>query len=101
MTPKILVLANEADAARIARDMAPAGFDVTVAASSSAEYRDALGTAEYFVALPQVPMDETLYRAAPRLRLLQLLSAGYDRCDIEAARRAGVLIANNGGANAI
>ena len=30
---------------------------------------------------------------------MQLLSAGYDRCDIEAARRARVPICNNGGAN--
>jgi phosphoglycerate dehydrogenase-like enzyme len=30
---------------------------------------------------------------------VQLLSAGYDRCDIGAARRAGVPICNNGGAN--
>ncbi len=28
-----------------------------------------------------------------------MLSAGYDRCDIDAARRAGVPICNNGGAN--
>jgi phosphoglycerate dehydrogenase-like enzyme len=32
---------------------------------------------------------------------VQLLSAGYDRVDIEAARRAGVPVCNNGGANAI
>jgi phosphoglycerate dehydrogenase-like enzyme len=32
---------------------------------------------------------------------VQLLSAGYDRVDIEAARKAGVPVANNGGANAI
>ncbi|HEU5322192.1 MAG TPA: 2-hydroxyacid dehydrogenase, partial [Methylomirabilota bacterium] len=34
------------------------------------------------------------------LRLVQLLSAGYDRVDVEAARKAGVPVANNGGANA-
>ena len=39
------------------------------------------------------------YRAAPRLRLVQLFSAGYNHVDLEAARRAGVLVANNGGAN--
>ena len=38
-------------------------------------------------------------QSAPNLKLVQLLSAGYDRCDIEAARRAGVPICNNGGAN--
>jgi phosphoglycerate dehydrogenase-like enzyme len=44
-------------------------------------------------------MDDAFYRSAPNLKLVQLLSAGYDRCDIEAARRAGVPICNNGGAN--
>ena len=44
-------------------------------------------------------MDDAFYKAAPNLKLVQLLSAGYDRCDIEAARRAGVPICNNGGAN--
>ncbi len=32
---------------------------------------------------------------------MQLLSAGYDRVDIEAARKAKVPVSNNGGANAI
>ena len=36
---------------------------------------------------------------SPRLRLVQLISAGYDRVDIEAARKAGVPVANNGGSN--
>ena len=44
-------------------------------------------------------MDDAFYKSAPNLKLVQLLSAGYDRCDIEAARRAGVPICNNGGAN--
>src|SRR5260370_19461965 len=37
----------------------------------------------------------------PKLRLVQLTSAGYDRVDIEAARKSGVPVATNGGANAI
>ena len=46
-------------------------------------------------------MNDALYKTASKLKLVQLLSAGYDRCDIEAARRASVPICNNGGANAI
>jgi phosphoglycerate dehydrogenase-like enzyme len=45
--------------------------------------------------------DDAFYKNAPKLKLIQLVSAGYDRVDIEAARRAKVLVANNGGANAI
>ena len=46
-------------------------------------------------------MDDAFYRTASRLKLVQLLSAGYDRVDIEAARRAKVPVCNNGGANAV
>ncbi|PYO56822.1 MAG: lactate dehydrogenase [Candidatus Rokuibacteriota bacterium] len=46
-------------------------------------------------------MGGEFFRAAPKLRLVQLLSAGYDRVDAEAARKAGVPVANNGGANAV
>src|SRR5205085_5929683 len=45
--------------------------------------------------------DDALYRIAPKLKLYQLLSAGYDDVDLEAARRAKVPVCNNGGANAI
>src|SRR2546425_8552999 len=40
----------------------------------------------------------TLFRS---IKLVQLISAGYDRVDIEAARKARVPVCNNGGANAI
>ena len=53
------------------------------------------------VCYPNVKMHDAFYRAAPRLQLVQLLSAGYDAVDIEAARRAKVPVSNNGGANAI
>jgi phosphoglycerate dehydrogenase-like enzyme len=46
-------------------------------------------------------MGRDFYEAAPRLKLIQLISAGYDRIDLEAARKAGVLVANNGGANSV
>lgn len=46
-------------------------------------------------------MGPEFYRMAPKLKLIQLISAGYDRLDVEAARRAGVPVANNGGANSV
>ena len=60
-----------------------------------------LPTAEYMVCYPNVVSDDAFYKAAPKLKLYQLLSAGYDDVDIEAARRARVPVCNNGGANAI
>jgi phosphoglycerate dehydrogenase-like enzyme len=101
MKPKILLVVPSAEAAAVARDMAPAGFDLVAATAGSPEYRSALAEAEYFVGFAAATMTDAFYRAAPRLKLVQLLSAGYDRCDLAAARRANVPVANNGGANAI
>ena len=81
--------------------MAPAGFELVLARDGSAEYEAALGGAEYMVCYPNVALRDAFYRAAPRVKLVQLLSAGYDAVDLEAARRARVPVANNGGANAI
>ena len=61
----------------------------------------AMASAEYIVCYPNVASNDALFKAAPKLKLYQLLSAGYDDVDIEAARRARVPVCNNGGANAI
>jgi phosphoglycerate dehydrogenase-like enzyme len=101
MTPRIIVVPPSPEVGEIARDMAPAGFELVLAGRDGSELDSALGQAEYMVCYPDVRMPDAFYRAAPRLRLVQLLSAGYDNVDLEAARRAKVPIANNGGANAI
>ncbi|OJY64231.1 MAG: hypothetical protein BGP12_15905 [Rhodospirillales bacterium 70-18] len=56
---------------------------------------------DYLVGLGDASMTDAFFAAAPRLKLIQLLSAGYDKCDIEAARRAAIPICNNGGANSV
>ncbi len=101
MQPKLIVVPPSAEVGGIARDMAPAGFELVLAQPGSAELEAALPTVEYVVCYPSLPMHDAFYRAAPRLRLVQVLSAGYDAVDLEAARRAGVPVANNGGANAV
>jgi phosphoglycerate dehydrogenase-like enzyme len=102
MNPRIVVVPPTfAEIAEIARQMSPAGFELVIARSNPAELHPLLATAEYVVCYPNVTSDDAFYRAAPRLKLLQLLSAGYDDVDIAAARRARVPVCNNGGANAI
>src|SRR5262245_65909285 len=101
MAPKILLPDNPLSAMDIARELAPSGFDLVIARPGSAEFTAALADAEYIVGLGEVKMDDAFYKSAPKLKLVQLLSAGYDRVDIEAARKAQVPVANNGGANAI
>src|ERR1700680_1954548 len=78
MIPRIIVVAPSDDVGEIAREMAPAGFELIVARNDGPELAAALGDAQYMVCYPNVPMREAFYRAAPRLRLVQLLSAGYD-----------------------
>jgi phosphoglycerate dehydrogenase-like enzyme len=84
----------------IARSLAPPGFELVVADPGTPEFYQAAADAEYYLGLAR-QMGGEFFRAAPKLRLVQLLSAGYDRVDVEAARKAGVPVANNGGANAI
>ena len=101
MAPKILVADNPLNDNDIARELAPPGFDMVLARPGSPDFTAALPDAEYIVGFGDNTMNDAFYKNSPKLKLVQLLSAGYDRCDIEAARRAGIPICNNGGANAI
>ena len=84
----------------IARSLTPPGFELVAADFGTPEFYAAAADAEYFLGLAR-NMGGEFFRSAPKLKLVQLLSAGYDRVDVEAARKAGVPVSNNGGANAI
>ena len=84
----------------ILRSLTPAGFDVAVADPGTPEFYQAAQDAEYFLGFAR-NMGSEFFRSAPKMRLVQLTSAGYDQVDVEAARKAGVPVSNNGGANAI
>jgi lactate dehydrogenase-like 2-hydroxyacid dehydrogenase len=100
--PRIVVVPPTfAEIAKRARTLALSGFELVIVRNEHTELEAALATAEYLVCYPNVRTGDAFYRAAPSLRLHQLLSAGYDDVDLEAARRAKVPISNNGGANAI
>ncbi len=101
MAPRILVTANPLSSLDVMRELAPSAFDIVVAPAGSPEFHAALAETEYLVGLGEASMDAAFYHASPKLKLVQLLSAGYDRVDIEAARRARVPVCNNGGANSV
>ncbi|MGH7155189.1 MAG: 2-hydroxyacid dehydrogenase [Acetobacteraceae bacterium] len=94
----ILFVQTDAETIKLGREMAPREFDLITAAPGTAEFQSALGDAEYLVG-NMSGMDDAFHRSAPKLRLIQLFSAGYDHVDLDAARRARVPVANNGGAN--
>ena len=101
MKPRIVFVTPFPDSADMARQMAPAGYEFVMASAGSPEYEAAIGDAEYLVGFVSGLIREELYANAPKLKLIQLLSAGYDDADIGAARQAGVPIANNGGAHSV
>jgi phosphoglycerate dehydrogenase-like enzyme len=99
--PVVLLVPPSDATGELARSIAPAHIDLVLAQPGTDTFQAALPKAEFMICYPNVKMEEAFYKAAPKVRLVQLLSAGYDAVDIEAARRAKVPVANNGGANAI
>ncbi len=85
----------------VAHGMVPAGYELDVLDRDDPRFAAAIQEAEYFMGFARGGMGPDFYRAAPRLKLIQLISAGYDRLDVEAARQARVPVANNGGANSV
>jgi phosphoglycerate dehydrogenase-like enzyme len=101
MATKILFAPRQSpEVLDIVRSLTPHGFELAVADFGTPEFYQVAADAEYFMGLAR-QMGGEFFRAAPKLKLVQLLSAGYDRVDVEAARKAKVPVANNGGANAI
>ncbi|HUG35434.1 MAG TPA: 2-hydroxyacid dehydrogenase, partial [Candidatus Limnocylindrales bacterium] len=79
----------------------PAGYDLDVADMGTPEFDKIIKDAEYYLGFARPNMGPDFYRTAPKLKLIQLISAGYDRLDVAAAKAAGVPVSNNGGANSV
>ena len=99
--PVILMPPNrnlEPDVVAIGREMLPPGFELRLVPAD--RLGDALRDADYLMGFIG-PLDDATLAGARRLRLVQLLSVGYDRFNLAGARAARVPVAVNGGANAI
>jgi len=68
-------------------DLAPKGYEIVKALHNSPEQKAALPGTHYFVGFIQQYVTPQLFKDAPNLKLIQMLSAGYDRADLAAARR--------------
>ena len=84
----------------IARSLTPPGYELVIADVGSPEFKREAADIDYYLGHAR-KIDAEFFRALPKLKLVQLLSAGYDKVDVEAARKASVPVSNNGGANAI
>ena len=100
MVERVLVVGPK-DTISMVDDLAPKGFEIVKALHNSPEQKAALPGADYFVGFVQQYVNPQLFKDAPKLKLIQLLSAGYDRADIAAAIKAKVPMCNNGGANSV
>ena len=105
MSQKIAFLYEEEyvppEVIRMVLTRSPDGFElVLVGASAACASRTAAITqADYIIGYPADLSVEEL-DAATNLKLLQILSAGYEYIDLESYRTRDIPVANNGGANA-
>jgi phosphoglycerate dehydrogenase-like enzyme len=84
----------------LALALKPPGFELMIHDNGTPGYYGAAAEADFYLGMTR-NIDARFFEAAKKMRLVQLLSAGYDRADLAAAKKAGIPIANNGGANAI
>src|SRR3977135_1500311 len=85
---------------KIAHDMLPDGLELVTAPRGRPEFWNLPQESALYIAAGQVKHGPEFYAQAPKLKLVQTLSAGYNTYALDAARAAGVPICNNGGANA-
>jgi phosphoglycerate dehydrogenase-like enzyme len=90
------------DVLQLGQQMTPPGFALRMmpADATAAQIAAALREAEYLMGFVRY-LPDAAYAEATRLKLVQVLSAGYDRVNIAGARKARVPICSNGGANAV
>jgi phosphoglycerate dehydrogenase-like enzyme len=94
---RILLVPNLPRSVReLAHRLVPSGSSLAILAASDPRYPDALAEAECLMGLPRDRYDAAFFGRAPRLRLIQLLRAGHELIDLEAAAAAGVQVATVG-----
>lgn len=97
--PTIVISDRIADSAR--ERLASGGRVVDVPGLDVPALHAALAEADALVVRSETIVDEATLRAAPRLRVVARAGVGVDNIDVEAATRAGVLVLNAPGANAV
>jgi phosphoglycerate dehydrogenase-like enzyme len=90
---------------RLVFDLCPASFEILPMArdASPPERAQLLANAEFLMGswvTTAITLTEADYQAAPHLKLVQLMSAGYEHVDLDLAARRGVSVATFGDAMA-
>ncbi|MGE0687188.1 MAG: 2-hydroxyacid dehydrogenase [Dehalococcoidia bacterium] len=99
--PKVVLISNlPKDIETVVLGYAPEGYDaVAISAGASDEEKIALTADADFLIVYATSVSENLLRSSPKVKHLQLLSAGYDRIDINLTNALNIPVSNNGGAN--
>ncbi|MBX3011105.1 MAG: 2-hydroxyacid dehydrogenase [Caldilineaceae bacterium] len=90
------------ETAALLTQYAPPDFAVTVYPASlpDAEKIPLVQNADFLILFPGY-LSEPVLRAAQKVKLIQLVSVGFDRMDLKLCRALGIPVANNGGTNAL
>ena len=99
--PKVVFFTNLApDTAALLTSQAPAGYDITTASSKlpPSEQVALSHDADFVILFPGIISEEAL-RAAKQLKLVQLVSAGFDVLDVGLCKELAIPVSNNGGTN--
>ena len=101
--PKVVCLTDlDAELRQVVAGQALPGMDVVSEPlnSTEGEQIELVAGADYLIIWPAHISDDVL-KAAKKCRLVQCLSAGYDKMNLALAAELGIPVANNGGANSV
>ena len=84
----------------IGESLLPEGFTIEILSKDQERRVEQLEQADFLMGfLRGMPLRPDDYPHLGKIKLIQLLSAGYDGIDIERLRQSGIPLCNNGGAN--
>lgn len=84
----------------IGESLRPRQFDIEILSQDADQRARQLAEADFLMGfLRGMPLGPDDYPQLKRVKLIQLLSAGYDGVDLERLKQSGIPLANNGGAN--
>lgn len=101
--PSVLFFTSLApELAHLLTQHAPADYQVAIHPHSLPipEKTRLIQEADFLILFPGY-IEDAVLRAGRRLKLIQLVSAGFDRFNLALCREMGIPVANNGGSNAI
>lgn len=100
--PRIVYFTSQNPAvSRILLEYAPADFEIVEHPIDTDDEKkiSLVGDADFLLLFPG-RLSGAVIKAAKKVKLIQLVSAGFDELDLELCRKLGIQVANNGGTNA-